>query len=70
MCYCIVISFTSIFEKHLTSLSEHRSFRTRAKDEYNEKKTMRVFCITNRVDLRVLIVNSGHFVSPLSVRKQ
>ena len=44
MYYCIIISFISIFEKHLTSLSEHRSFRTGAKDEYNEKETMRVFC--------------------------
>ena len=68
MCYCIITLFTSIFEKHLTSLSEHRSYQTCAKDEYNAKETMRELCITNRVDLRVLISHSGHFVTPLSVR--
>ena len=68
MYYCIIISFTSIFEKHLTALSEHRSYHKCAKDENNAKEIMRVFYITNRVDLRVLIVHSGHFVTPLSVR--
>ena len=29
----------------------------------NAKETMRVFYTTNRVDLRVLIVHSGHFVT-------
>ena len=68
MYYCIIISFTSIFNKHLTALSEHRSYQKCAKDENNAKETMRVFYTTNRVDLRVLIVNSGHFVTPLSFR--
>ena len=59
MYYCITTSFTSIFEKHLTSLSLN---------EYNAKETMRVLCITNRVDLKVSIVHSGHFVTLLPVR--
>ena len=58
MYYCIII-----YEKHLTALSEHRSYQKCAKDENNAKETMRVFYTTNRVDLRVLIVHSGHFVT-------
>ena len=44
--YCIIISFTSIFEKHLSALSEHRSYQTCAKDENNAKETMRLFYTT------------------------
>ena len=70
MYYCTIILFTSIFEKHATALSEHRSYKTCAKDGINANETLRVLCITNkkRVDLRVLIVNNSHFVTPLSVR--
>ena len=47
MYYCIIILFTSIFEKHAIALSEHRSYKTCAKDEFNAKETLRVLCITN-----------------------
>ena len=48
MCYCIVISFTSIFEKHPTTLSDHRSCKTCPKDESNAQEAIRLFCITNK----------------------
>ena len=48
MYYCIIILFTSIFEKHATALSEHRSYKTCAKDEINANETLRVLCITNK----------------------
>ena len=48
MYYCIIFLFTSIFEKHATALSEHRSYKTCGKDEINAKETLRVLCITDK----------------------
>ena len=68
MCYCIVISFTSIFEKHPTTLSDHRSCKTCPKDESNAQEAIRVFCITSKKTsaFKNFYCSQQPFVIPLS----